>query len=199
MANKFARLCCLALYYGVARHLPEHSDPRGKLWKWLRAATVRPLLRHAGKGIVINAGAHFGNGSVLSMGDYSSLGINARIIGDVTLGNYVGSAQGIFLCAYNREYRDLNTPIMFQGKKPDRPIVIEDDVLLLANCMVLAGVRVHTGAVIGAGAVVTRDVPPFAVVVGNPARVVKFRSAPPADMDFSRMTPIECPIPTEVA
>jgi maltose O-acetyltransferase len=197
VAHKLVRVCCLVLYYGLARHLPEHSDPRGALWKWLRAATTRPLLRHAGKGIVINAGAHFGNGSVLSMGDYTSLGIGARIIGDVTLGNYVGSAQNIFLCAYNRESRELDTPMMFQGKKPDKPIFVDDDVLLLANCIVLAGVHIHTGAVIGAGAVVTRDVPPYAVVVGNPARVIKFRAAPPAGMDFSRMTPIECAIPVE--
>ena len=199
MANKLIKLFSLALYYGIARHLPEHSDPRGVYWKKLRSFAVRPLLRHAGKEFTINAGAHFGNGSVLSMGDYSSLGLNARVIGDVTLGNYSGSAQGVFLCAYNREYKDPETPMMFQGKKPDRPIVIDEDVMLMAKCMVLAGVHIHRGCIIGAGAVVTRDVPPYAIVSGNPARVIKFRKPPPAGMDFSRMTPIDCPIPVEGA
>jgi maltose O-acetyltransferase len=199
VANKLVKLCCLVLYYGIARHLPEHSDPRGALWKKFRAATVRPLLRHAGKEIIINAGVHFGNGSNLSMGDYSSLGLNARVIGEVHMGNHVGSAQEVFLCAYNREFKGLDKPMMFQGKRPDQPIIIEDDVILLARCIILAGVRIHTGAAIGAAAVVTRDVPPYAIVVGNPARVVGFRAAPPADMDFSRMTPIDCPIPREGA
>lgn len=199
MANKLVRLFWLAFYYGIARNLPEHSDPRGALWKRLREMSVRPLLAHAGRDLAINAGVHFGKGSNLSMGDYSSLGYMSRVIGEVRMGNHVGCAQEVFFCAYNRKYLGLDEPMMFQGKKPDEPIVVEDDVIFLARCMILAGVRIHTGALIGAGAVVTRDVPPYAVVVGNPARVVKFRKAPPAGMDFSRMTPIDCPIPTEEA
>jgi acetyltransferase-like isoleucine patch superfamily enzyme len=54
-------------------------------------------------------------------------------------------------------------------------VVIGNDVWLGRNSIVLAGVHIGDGAVIGAGAVVSRDVPPFAVVVGNPGRVVKFR------------------------
>lgn len=197
MSNKLVRLFCLAFYYGVARNLPEHSDPRGRLWKKLREISVRPLLRHAGRDIAINAGVHFGKGSNLSLGDYSSLGYMSRVIGEVHLGKHVGCAQEVFFCAYNRKYMSLDEPMVFQGKKPDQPIVVEDDVILLARCMILAGVRIHQGAVIGAGAVVTRDVPPYAVVVGNPARIVKWRKPPPEGMDFSRMTPVACEIPAE--
>lgn len=53
------------------------------------------------------------------------------------------------------------------------PIVIEDDVWIGTNCIVLKGVTIGRGAVVAAGAIVTRDVPPFTVVAGNPARVVK--------------------------
>jgi acetyltransferase-like isoleucine patch superfamily enzyme len=53
------------------------------------------------------------------------------------------------------------------------PVVIEDDVWVGLNALVLKGVTLHQGAVIGAGAVVTSDVPPFAVVAGNPARVIR--------------------------
>lgn len=57
----------------------------------------------------------------------------------------------------------------------DRPIRIEDDVWIGFRAIILKGVTVRRGAVVGAGSVVTRDVPPYAVVAGNPARVVRYR------------------------
>lgn len=54
-----------------------------------------------------------------------------------------------------------------------QPVVIEDDVLVGANAVILEGVRVGEGSVVAAGAVVVEDVPPFSVVAGTPARVIK--------------------------
>ncbi|MCB8984703.1 MAG: hypothetical protein H6659_12815 [Ardenticatenaceae bacterium] len=54
-----------------------------------------------------------------------------------------------------------------------KPIVIEDDVFVGMNCLILKGVTIGTGSVIGAGSVVTRDVPPGVVVAGNPAAIVR--------------------------
>ena len=55
------------------------------------------------------------------------------------------------------------------------PVVIEDNVLIGANCVVLEGVRVGEGAVVAAGSVVTKDVPSGAVVAGTPAKVIKLK------------------------
>ena len=54
-----------------------------------------------------------------------------------------------------------------------QPIVIEDDAWIGMNCIILKGVTVGRGAVVGAGSVVTKDVPPWTLVAGNPARVIK--------------------------
>nr|WP_276612123.1 DapH/DapD/GlmU-related protein [Kineococcus vitellinus] len=62
-----------------------------------------------------------------------------------------------------------------QGFREDRPIVIEDDVWIGAGCIVLPGRRIGTGSIVGAGSVVVSDVPPWTVVAGNPARIVKKR------------------------
>jgi 2,3,4,5-tetrahydropyridine-2-carboxylate N-succinyltransferase/tetrahydrodipicolinate N-acetyltransferase len=53
------------------------------------------------------------------------------------------------------------------------PVVIEDDVLVGANAVILEGVRVGKGAIVAAGAVVTKDVPPYSVVAGIPAKMIK--------------------------
>lgn len=191
MFRKLKRILCLLLYYGLFKNCPEHSLPRGKTWMLLRRWTVSPVLRHAGKELAINKGAHFGSGSTLSLGDYSSLGIDARIIGDVTIGNYVGMAHDVFICAYGRNFSDPDSPMIWQGKVPDKPIVIEDDVIIFASAIILPGVRVCTGSVIGAGAVVTRNVPPYAIVGGNPAMVVKWRKEPKAEwVEGPNMTPL---------
>ncbi len=55
------------------------------------------------------------------------------------------------------------------------PTIIGNDVLIMYNAMVLSGVTIGDGAIVGAGAVVTKDVPPYAIVAGNPARVIKYR------------------------
>jgi acetyltransferase-like isoleucine patch superfamily enzyme len=55
----------------------------------------------------------------------------------------------------------------------DEEIVIEDDVLINANCIILKGVTLGKGAIVGAGSVVTKDVPPYTVVAGNPAKQIR--------------------------
>lgn len=53
--------------------------------------------------------------------------------------------------------------------------MIEDDVLIGANAIILAGVRIGTGAIVGAGSVVTKDIPPYAIVAGVPAKIIRYR------------------------
>jgi len=173
--RKLVRIVCLVLYYGFAKHLPEHSYPRGMVWRNIRGAVTRPLFRHCGKEVHINAGVHFGKGDTLSIGDHSSLGINARVIGDVTIGNLVGMAQDIFITAARRQLDDPEKPIVLQPHLPDDPVVIEDNVIIFANVTILPGVRIGEGTVVGAGAVIAKDIPPNSVVVGNPAYVAKQR------------------------
>lgn len=57
----------------------------------------------------------------------------------------------------------------------DRDIIIDDDVWIGINAIILGGVHIGTGSVIGAGSVVTKDVPPYAIVGGNPAKVIRYR------------------------
>ena len=63
----------------------------------------------------------------------------------------------------------------FGGAHDDRPVVIGDDVWIGGNCMIMAGVTIGEGAVIAGGAVVTKDVEPYSIVGGIPARLIRYR------------------------
>ena len=76
----------------------------------------------------------------------------------------------------NHATQRLDQPMRMQGMRELKPIVIEDDVWIGARACILPGVTIGHGAVIGACAVVSKDVPPYAVLVGNPGRIVKMRN-----------------------
>lgn len=131
-----------------------------------------------GDRVVLSRGAvlHAQGGSV-HLGADVFVGPYAMIYGHggVRIGNDVLIAGHVCIVAVNHSIPDRHLRMRWL---PDQvaPIVIGNDVWLGAGATVLAGVKVGDGAVIGAGAVVTRDVPPFAIAVGNPARVIRFRA-----------------------
>ncbi len=92
----------------------------------------------------------------------------------ITIGNYVMIGTGCLFASVHHSFDHWETPMIFQ--KPEiRPIVIEDDVWIGANVTVVGGVRVGRGAVVAAGAVVTKDVEQYAIVGGVPAKLIRYR------------------------
>lgn len=100
--------------------------------------------------------------------------IHMNGFGGITIGNKVLIGHRCTFFSDEHNFDDPNELIWFQGRSP-APIVVEDDVYFGCNVVVLAGVTIGHGAVIGAGSVVTKDVPPLAIVGGVPARVLRFR------------------------
>jgi acetyltransferase-like isoleucine patch superfamily enzyme len=104
------------------------------------------------------------------------VGYGTRPEDGVVVGDGVRIAPHAMLIAADHVFDDPHTPIRQQGLRP-QPIVIEDDVWIAGRVTITAGVRVGRGSVLGAGAVVTTDIPPYSVAVGVPARVIRSRSA----------------------
>ena len=94
--------------------------------------------------------------------------------GKVKIGNDVRIASHCMILGANHRFDDTTKPIGKQGLIR-RDIVIEDDVWIAGRVNIVAGVTIGHGSVVAAGAVVTHDVPPYSVVAGVPARVIKKR------------------------
>jgi len=107
----------------------------------------------------------------LNIGDWSSIGEYAFIynLGKVTIGKCATVSHRAHLCAGTHDYQDPSLPLL----RP--PIFIGDQAWICADAYIGPGVSVGEGAVIGARAVVVKDVAPWTVVAGNPARVLKRR------------------------
>lgn len=95
--------------------------------------------------------------------------------GSLTIGNYVNIGPNVAIHTTNHRFADYDRPMALQGATIPRPVVIEDDVWLGVNAVVLPGNRIGRGAIVGANAVVTHDVEPFAIVGGVPARLIRYR------------------------
>jgi len=107
----------------------------------------------------------------LSMGNYSAIGEDALIynLGRISLGNNVTVSHRAHLCAGTHDYTDTSLPLL------KLPITLEDNVWVCAEAFIGPNVVIGEGAVVGASAVVTKDVDSWVVVAGNPAVFIKKR------------------------
>jgi len=112
----------------------------------------------------------------MTIGDESWIGQQCFLhsAGGLRIGARVGIGPGVRIITSRHEESGRDTPILF-SRIALTPVVIEDDADLGVGAIVLPGVTVGRGAQIGAGAVVTHDVPPFSVCAGVPARVLRER------------------------
>jgi maltose O-acetyltransferase len=129
-----------------------------------------------GRGVNIEKGASFGNGSEIEIGDNSGIGVNCFVQGPMSIGKDVMMGPETIILTRNHRFDRLEVPMRCQGSAEAKPVVIEDDVWIGVRVIILPGVTIHRGAVIGAGAIVTKNVPAYAVACGNPAKVIRYRN-----------------------
>lgn len=125
--------------------------------------------------------------SLVDVGNYSYGMLNVfsySTAGErLSIGNYVSIAPNVyFILGGNHLYTNFSTfpyNVFILGKKNEAltkgPIIVGDDVWIGTGSIILSGVRLGQGAIVAAGSVVTKDVPNYAIVGGNPATVIKYR------------------------
>lgn len=122
----------------------------------------------------------------VTIGDNSWLGPNSVIYGNggVDIGKDVMVASHCVINTVSHNFSHTDAPMNEQGTNTD-PVVIENDVWLGTGAVILQGVRIGQGSIIGAGAVVTRSIPPFSIALGVPARITGNRQEKHVFNEFS--------------
>ena len=134
------------------------------------------MLADCGANVNIEHGARFGSGRQVTVGDNSGLGIDCELIGHVDIGRNVMMGPRVTILTQNHNFLDTSVPMIEQGRAESRPVVVEDDVWIGLGAIILPGTRIGRGAVVAAGAVVTKSVDPWTIVGGNPARPIRRRT-----------------------
>lgn len=106
-------------------------------------------------------------------GNNVSIGMGSHIIGNVRLGNDIRIAQNVVVVSDYYGISKKESFITQPGQNGE--VIIGDDVWLGANSVVLSGVTIGDGVCVGAGAVVTKSMPDYAIVAGNPAKIIRYR------------------------
>ncbi len=151
-----------------------HKKGKGSIIRRRSRIDVFPWHRFdVGKWTTIEDFCTVNNGAGdLFIGDRVRIGIGSVLIGPVTIGDGAGLGQHVFISGFNHGYADGSQNSSDQSLDV-KPVVIEEESHIGANSVVVAGVRIGKRCQIGAGSVVTKDIPSFSMAVGNPARVIK--------------------------
>ncbi len=140
-------------------------------WKCLRS------LPNHGKHVFFEGNLTYFSPELITIGSNVYINHNVDLIarnGTITIGNYVLVGPFTYMTTANHDYAHPDVPMYFQNYISG-DIVIEDDVWIGTKAVILPGVTIGKGAIVGASAVVTKDVPPYAIVGGVPARIIKYR------------------------
>lgn len=171
-----------ALYYCFARFLPKSTTPVfGQLSGRIRRSICHHLFQkdetHLCRKLVVEQGAYFGNGDGFVVGDEVGLGKNFKSLNRiVTIDDYLMMGEDVLFLGGGHNMDRTDIPMGHQGGKKPTPLHIAGDVWIGSRAIILPGCkRIGHGAVIGAGAVVTKDVPDWAIVGGNPAQIIRYR------------------------
>ncbi len=160
------------LYSLTSAWLP--ISQRAAFAKKLRVFWAKRIVLECGKNINIERKAVFG--PQVKIGDRSGIGINCELYGPVTIGKDVMMGPEVVIYTSGHRHDRTDVPMICQGSTEPEPVSIGDDCWIGRRVMIMPGVTIGKGCVIGAGAVVTKDVPDYSIAGGVPAKVIKNRT-----------------------
>lgn len=173
-AARFYRLFPLKLRVKLLEHYRGTKGVKGMA---LRYALLKSIAKQCGDNVSVHPGVYLLHPQGLSLGDNVSIHPMCYLdaTGGLTIGSDVSIAHGCSILSTTHTYKDPSLPIKDQPFV-SKETVLEENIWLGAKATILCGVTVGSGVVVGANAVVTRDVPANQIVAGVPARRIKERT-----------------------
>jgi len=165
----------IIFYYLFLSKLPSaRFTPIFSNWRVWYFQHVLKIMAKGGNPAMIGDSVYIAKGQKITMG--SGCRINENVyLEKVTLGNDVLIAPNVSLLSRMHEFERTDIPMSLQGYREEKAVVIEDDVWLGRNVVVLPGITVGKGAIVAAGAIVTKDVEAYTIVAGVPAVKISTR------------------------
>lgn len=170
------RIIILIIYKLILAHLPnsERGNWISLIIRKLSGSVGKVLFDYCGSNVNIEKGADFGTGKGISLGDYSGIGVNCKVRGPLSIGENVMMGPNVNILTHSHNFDRTDIPMCKQGGY-FKSVTIGNDVWIGMNTLILPGVHIGNGVIIGAGAVVTKDIPDYVVVGGVPAKIIKNR------------------------
>lgn len=159
------------LYKLTAQWLP--ISQRAVFAKKIRSFWAKKIATKVGKNVNIERNAIFG--PLLEIGDNSGVGIRCECYGKVIIGENVMMGPEVVIYTSGHAHERTDITMIEQGKTEMKPVRIGNDVWIGRRAMIMPGVTIGDGVIIAAGAVVTKDVVPYACVGGVPAKILYMR------------------------
>ena len=169
----FKKIVYFGIYRLIAKHIPRDIPFFGKYGHVLRRIVCRSLFLESATIIGVGKGVDFDNGCFVRMKEYSNIGDDAILSGNhgtITIGKHVMMGKQCIILSQNHKYNS-NRYDGFEGKD----VLIDDYAWIGHRVIILPGVRIGKHSIVGAGSVVTKNVPDYGIAVGNPAVIKKYR------------------------
>jgi putative colanic acid biosynthesis acetyltransferase WcaF len=137
----------------------------------IKCMVLRLFGAQIGRGVYIKPGVNVKFPWYLQIGDHCWIGEDAWIdnLAPMTIGSHVCISQGTYFCTGNHDWKTKNMKLF------RRPIALQDGCWVGAKATICPGVTVGAGAIVAVGSVITKDIPPYQVWAGNPARYLRER------------------------
>ena len=167
------RKICKILYIVFGSKLPISNAALNLGQRKIREMLSRKIIKSMGKNVNIEKGAKFADN--IQIGDNSGIGINSFVGSGTIIGNNVMMGPDCLIYTSQHNHQLIDVPMCQQGMTQCSAVIIGNDVWIGARVIILPGVKIGNGVIIGAGSVVTKNVPDYVVVAGVPAKIVKSR------------------------
>lgn len=163
------------LYYLIGYTTPHIYFPLGNFFCKTRAFLIKRILNEkCGSNILIQGKVLFGKFNDVSIGNNTQISERSRLR-NVSIGNNVLIAPEVYVLHSGHGYERKDITMLQQGETHYPKTIIEDDVWIGARVIIMPRRIIGKGSIVAAGSVVIKDVAPYSIVGGNPAKLIKYR------------------------